>query len=183
MNLANIKHEIISDAHTRTYIAGASKISESLSNGMINAAQKGETFYEEENSHFSKVFSQIEKTPLGKLTNINFYWEEQYRNLILSSDPSVSLSILKKLFLLLEDSSASKKIKEGNTIRALIGKVSVYVDLSRLDRVLNFSINQKRTLLDSSFYLKRMPLLEQIANSNGHNFSFEGINVFLIHLV
>lgn len=183
LNLANIKHEIISDAHTRTYIAGASKISESLSNGMINAAQKGETFYEEENSHFSKVFAQIEKTPLGKLTNINFYWEEQYRNLILSSDPSVSLTILKKLFLLLEDSSASKKIKEGNTIRALIGKVSVYVDLSRLDRVLNFSINQKRTLLDSSFYLKRMPILEKIANSDGHNLSFEGVNVFLIHHV
>lgn len=181
LNLANIKHEIISDAHTRTYIAGASKISESLSNGMINAAQKGETFYEEENSHFSKVFSQIEKTPLGKLTNINFYWEEQYRSLILSSDPSVSLSILKKLFLLLEDSSASKKIKEGNTIRAVIGKVSVYVDLSRLDRVLNFSINQKRTLLDSSFYLKRMPMLEEIANSQGHNFSFEGVHIFLIH--
>ncbi|TGK81702.1 hypothetical protein EHQ24_10385 [Leptospira noumeaensis] len=181
LNLSNIKHEIISDAHTRTYIAGASKISESLSTGIINAAQKGETFYEEENSHFSKVFSQIEKTPLGKLTNINFYWEEQYRNLILSSDPSVPLSILKKLFLLLEDSSASKKIKEGNTIRAIIGKVSVYVDLSRLDRVLNFSINGKRTLLDSNFYLKRMPLLEEIANGKGHNFNFYGVHIFLIH--
>ncbi|PJZ47061.1 hypothetical protein [Leptospira brenneri] len=181
LNLANIKHETISDAHVRTYIAGASKISESLSTGIINAAQKGETFYEEENSHFSKVFSQIEKTPLGKLTNINFYWEEQYRNLILNSDPSVPLSILKKLFLLLEDSSASKKIKEGNTIRALIGKVSVYVDLSRLDRVLNFSINKKRTLLDSSFYLKRMPLLEEIANGKGHNFNFDGVHIFLIH--
>ncbi|TGK50169.1 hypothetical protein EHQ16_07360 [Leptospira kanakyensis] len=181
LNLKNIKHEIISDAHTRTYIAGASKISESLSTGIINAAQKGETFYEEENSHFSKVFSQIEKTPLGKLTNINFYWEEQYRNLILSSDPSVPLSILKKLFLLLEDSSASKKIKEGNTIRAVVGKVSVYVDLSRLDRVLNFSINGKRTLLDSTFYLKRMPLLEEIANGKGHTYNFDGVHVFLIH--
>ncbi|TGL51673.1 hypothetical protein EHQ59_12365 [Leptospira kemamanensis] len=181
LNLANIHHEVISDVHSRTYIAGASKISESLSNGIINVAQKGETFYEEENSHFSKVFSQIEKTPLGKLSNINFYWEEQYRNLILSSDPSVSLSILKKLFLLLEDSSASKKIKEGNTLRAIIGRTSVYVDLSRLDRVLNFSFNQKRTLVDSSFYLKRMPILEKIANGKGHQYNFEGIHIFLIH--
>ncbi|XDD46309.1 hypothetical protein AB3N60_16620 [Leptospira sp. WS39.C2] len=181
LNLANIHHEVISDVHSRTYIAGASKISESLSNGIINVAQKGETFYEEENSHFSKVFSQIEKTPLGKLSNINFYWEEQYRNLILSSDPSVSLSILKKLFLLLEDSTASKKIKEGNTLRAIIGKTSVYVDLSRLDRVLNFSFNQKRTLVDSSFYLKRMPILENIANGIGHQNNFEGIHIFLIH--
>ncbi|EOQ89523.1 hypothetical protein LEP1GSC202_0938 [Leptospira yanagawae serovar Saopaulo str. Sao Paulo = ATCC 700523] len=181
LNLANIQHEVISDVHSRTYIAGASKISESLSNGIINVAQKGETFYEEENSHFSKVFSQIEKTPLGKLSNINFYWEEQYRNLILSSDPSVSLSILKKLFLLLEDSSASKKIKEGNTLRAKIGKTAVYVDLSRLDRVLNFSFNQKRTLVDANFYLKRMPILETIANSKDHKFNFDGIHIFLIH--
>ncbi|TGL08194.1 hypothetical protein EHQ43_03895 [Leptospira bouyouniensis] len=181
LNLANITHEVISDVHTRTYIAGASKISESLSNGIINVAQKGETFFEEENSHFSKVFSQIEKTPLGKLSNINFYWEEQYRNLILSSDPSISLSILKKLFLLLEDSSTSKKIKEGNTLRAIIGKTSVYVDLSRLDRVLNFSFNQKRTLVDSNFYLKRMPILESIANGEGHKYNFEGVHIFLIH--
>ncbi|TGK99351.1 hypothetical protein [Leptospira levettii] len=181
LNLKNIPHEVVSDVHSRTYIAGASKISESLSNGIINVAQKGETFYEEENSHFSKVFSQIEKTPLGKLSNINFYWEEQYRNLIISSDPSVSLSILKKLFLLLEDSSASKKIKEGNTIRAIIGKTSIYVDLSRLDRVLNFSFNQKRTLVDPNFYLKRMPILETIANGKGHKFSFEGVHIFLIH--
>lgn len=181
LNLENIPHEVISDVHMRTYIAGASKISESLSNGIINVAQKGETFFEEENSHFSKVFSQIEKTPLGKLSNINFYWEEQYRNLILSSDPSVSLFILKKLFLLLEDASASKKIKEGNTLRAIIGKTSVYVDLSRLDRVLNFSFNQKRSLVDSNFYLKRMPILEMIANGVGHKNNFEGIHVFLIH--
>lgn len=181
LNLKNIPHEVVSDVHSRTYIAGASKISESLSNGIINVAQKGETFYEEENSHFSKVFSQIEKTPLGKLSNINFYWEEQYRNLILSSDASVSLSILKKLFLLLEDSSASKKIKEGNTLRAIIGKTSIYVDLSRLDRVLNFSFNQKRTLVDPNFYLKRMPILETIANGKDHKFSFEGIHIFLIH--
>ncbi|MDF3820704.1 hypothetical protein P3G55_12375 [Leptospira sp. 96542] len=181
LNLENIKHERVNDTHTRTYIAGSSKISESLSNGIINAAQKGETFYEEENRHFSKVFAQIEKTPLGKLTNINFYWEDQYRNAILGNDPSFSLTILKKLFLLLEDSTVSQKIKEGYTIRALFGKTTVYVDLSRLDRVLNFSFNQKRTLLNSAFYLKRMPILESISNQNSHNFDFENTNIFLIH--
>lgn len=181
LNLEKIKHEIVSNQKSRTYIAGSSKISESLSNGIINAAQKGETFYEEENSHFSKVFSQIEKTPIGKLTNINFYWEKSYRSLILSMDASFSLGILKRLFLLLEDSHVSAKIKSGSIILAKIGKVSVYVDLSRLDRVLNFSFNQKRAHRDSEFYLKRMPSLEKIANKENHDLDFSQIHIFLIH--
>ncbi len=181
LNLSNIPHEIVADSGVRTYIAGSSKISESLNNGIINAAQKGETFFEEENRHFSKVFEQIEKTPLGKLTNINFYWEDQFRNLILNTDPLNSLPMMKKLFILLEDSEVAKSIKEGNTILAKLGKTEVYVDLSRLDRVLNFSFNKKRTHVDSDFYLRRMPLLEKVGNSENHNLNFSGIHIFLIH--
>lgn len=179
--LSNIPHEIVYDAHTRTYIAGSSKISESLSNSIINAAQKGETFFEEENSHFSRVFAQIEKTPLGRLTHLNFFWEDEFRRFVLSNEPSVTLKIFKKLFLLLEDEVLARKIKEGNTIQTIIGKLVVYVELSRLDRVLNFSFNKRRTLLNSDFYLKRMPKLEAIANANSHKISLSGTHIFLIH--
>lgn len=181
LNLKNIPHELVQEHKTRTYIAGSSKISESLSNGILNAAQKGETFFEEENSHFSRVFSQIEKTPIGKLTNINFYWEESYRNLILSSETALSLGILKKLFLLLEDYNVASKIKSGATIIAKMGKVNVYVDLSRLDRVLNFSFNQKRIHRDSTFYINRMPALDVISKKENHNFDFSKVHIFLIH--
>ncbi len=118
--------------------------------------KKVRLFLKKKISHFSRVFSQIEKTPIGKLTNINFYWEESYRNLILSSETALSLGILKKLFLLLEDYNVASKIKSGATIIAKMGKVNVYVDLSRLDRVLNFSFNQKRIHRDSTFYINRM---------------------------
>ncbi|MDZ4724995.1 MAG: hypothetical protein SH817_02475 [Leptospira sp.] len=181
LDLLKINHERVDEIGRRTYIAGLSKISESLANSILSAAQKGETFFEEENRHFNKVFEQIEKTPFGRLTNINFYWEDQFRQILLASSIENALPLMKKLFLILEDTDIANVIKDGNTVLAKLGRSEVYIDLSRLDRVLNFSFNKRRTQIDSSFYLKRMILLEQIANSNNHKFSFEGINIFLIH--
>ncbi|BDA80502.1 hypothetical protein LPTSP3_g34320 [Leptospira kobayashii] len=181
LNLGGIKHEVVDDIGKRTYIAGASKISESLNNSIIGAAQKGETFFEEENRHFSKVFEQLEKTPIGRLTHIHFYWEDSFRTMILATDPQNTLPLMKKLFLLLEDADISQTIKEGHTVLAKLGRAQVYVELSRLDRVLNFSFNRKRTQIDSSFYLKRMPILEAIADKKEHSHNFENTHIFLIH--
>lgn len=181
LNLTNILHERVDEIGRRTYIAGLSKISESLTNSILSAAQKGETFFEEENRHFSKVFEQIEKTPFGRLTHINFYWEDQFRQLLISSSPENTLPLMKKLILILEDTDIANIIKDGGTILAKLGRAEVYVDLSRLDRVLNFSFNKKRTQIDSSFYLKRMSLLEQIADGKNHHLDFNGIHLFLIH--
>jgi hypothetical protein len=181
LNLDRLLHERVDEIGRRTYIAGLSKISESLTNSVMSAAQKGERFFEEENRNFSRVFEQIEKTPFGRLTHINFYWEDQFRQLLISFSPENALPMMKKLFLILEDSDIASVIKEGNTILAKLGRAEVYIDLSRLDRVLNFSFNKKRTQIDSSFYLKRMHLLEKLANGENHNLDFEGINIFLIH--
>lgn len=181
LNLSQLTHERIDEIGRRTYIAGLSKISESLTNSILNAAQKGESFFEEENRNFSRVFEQIEKTPFGRLTHINFYWEDQFRQLLISSSPENALPMMKKLILILEDSDIAKIIKDGDTILAKLGRAEVFIDLSRLDRVLNFSFNKKRSQIDSSFYLRRMQQLEKIANAENHNIDFNGIHIFLIH--
>lgn len=181
LNLEKLPHEKVEEIGRRTYIAGLSKISESLANSIMSAAQKGEKFFEEENRHFSKIFEQIEKTPFGRLTHINFYWEDQFRQHLLSSSIESALPWMKKLFLILEDSEIATLIKDGNTILAKLGRAEVYIDLSRLDRVLNFSFNKKRTQIDASFYLRRMQLLEDIANQKNHTLNFEGVHLYLIH--
>ncbi len=181
LNLEKIPHEIIQDYESRHYIAGSSKISESLNNTITTLAKKGDDFFEEENSHFSKIFEQLEKTALGRLSHIHFFWDETFADLLLSSVPSQSLPIFKKLFLLLEDTTITKLLRSGATIQAKLGKAVVFVDLSRLDRIINFSFNKKRKLFDSQFYLDRMPSVKALAEKKNHSLDFSQIHVFLIH--
>lgn len=180
IDLASIPHTIVDDLDSRTYIAGSTKISESIHSSVIGACQKGEQKFIEENRRFSRIFEQIQNTALGSLSEINFYWEESFAHELLSHDPGYSLPLFKKLFLVLEDQEVTNVLKKGYLIRAKIGKMDVNLDLSRLDRVLNYTFNHKRHSLDLAHYLERMPELESITYGD-HSKDFQGLHIFLIH--
>lgn len=182
IDLTALPHVIVDDIGSRIFIAGSTKIAEAINNGILSAAQRGEKFYVEENRSFSKVFEQIEKTPLGKLDQISVFWDKTFSDEIIKTNPVEALPLFKKIFLILEDQEITKHLKEGFTVRAqLADEIGVYIDLSRQDRVLNFSFNVKRTTLDLNHYLKRMPILEKIANRENHSFDLIEFNIFLIH--
>jgi len=181
IDLKSIDHLIVDDLSSRIYIGGSTKISESVHSSLIGSSQKGEREYIEENRRFSKVFEQIEKTSLGKLNQINFYWEKSFASFLMESNPKNSLPLFKKIFLILEDQEITKIVKEGYTIHIINGKIDVYIDLSRLDRVLNYSFNQRRISLQMSHYLTRMPELENLANQSDHKLNFKNTKIFLIH--
>ncbi|MBM9500014.1 hypothetical protein JWG44_07090 [Leptospira sp. 201903071] len=182
IDLTAVPHVIVDDIGSRIFIAGSTKIAEAINNGILSAAQRGEKSYTEENRSFSRVFEQIEKTPLGKLDQISLFWDKVFAESIVKTDPNKTLPLFKKIFLILEDHEITKHLKEGYTVKVRLSEdTNVYIDLSRLDRVLNFSFNAKRTTLDLNHYLKRMPILERIANCENHSFDLSGLNVFLIH--
>ncbi|TGN00555.1 hypothetical protein [Leptospira yasudae] len=182
IDLTAVPHVVVDDIGSRIFIAGSTKIAEAINNGILSAAQRGEKSYVEENRSFSRVFEQIEKTPLGKLDQISVFWDKRFSDEIVKTDPIEALPLFKKIFLVLEDHEITKHLKEGFTVLVqLTDETGVYIDLSRLDRVLNFSFNAKRTTLDLNHYLKRMPILEKIANQENHDFDLTGFNVFLIH--
>ncbi|MBM9575955.1 hypothetical protein JWG45_02205 [Leptospira sp. 201903070] len=182
IDLTAVPHVIVDDIGSRIFIAGSTKIAEAINNGILSAAQRGEKSYVEENRSFSRVFEQIEKTPLGKLDQISLFWDKGFAESIVKTDPNETLPLFKKIFLILEDHEITKHLKEGYIVKVRLSEeTNVYIDLSRLDRVLNFSFNAKRTTLDLNHYLKRMPILERIANGENHNFDLNGFNVFLIH--
>lgn len=181
IDLKSIDHMIVDDLSSRIYIGGSTKISESVHSSLIGSSQKGEREYIEENRRFSRVFEQIEKTSLGKLNQLNFFWEKSFAGFLMDSNPQSSLPLFKKIFLILEDQEITKIIKEGYTIHIINGKIDVYIDLSRLDRVLNYSFNQRRISLQMSHYLSRMPELEAIAQQSQHKLNFNNTKIFLIH--
>lgn len=182
IDLTAVPHVVVDDIGSRIFIAGSTKIAEAINNGILSAAQRGEKSYVEENRSFSRVFEQIEKTPLGKLDQISLFWDKVFAESIVKTDPIETLPLFKKIFLILEDHEITKHLKEGFIVKVQLSEdTNVFIDLSRLDRVLNFSFNAKRTTLDLNHYLKRMPILERIANGENHAFDLSGYNVFLIH--
>ncbi len=181
IDLKSIDHEIVSDLDSRVYIAGSTKIAESIHGAVVGACQRGENLYSEENRRFNRVFEQIQKTALGALSQINFIWDESFAGYTLTVEPRRSLPVFKKLFLILEDQEVTRLLKEGYTVRADLGETVVYVDLSRLDRVLNYSFQQRRRALSLGHYLARMPRLEAVADRRSHAFSLQGLRVFLVH--
>lgn len=190
IDLASIPHVLVEDLESRIYIAGSTKISESIHSSVIGACQKGERKLIEENRRFNRVFEQIQKTALGSLTEINFFWDKTFSDSMLEQTPQASLPIFKKLFLILEDQEITRHLKEGYIVCARIGKMDVYIDLSRLDRVLNYSFNARRHSANLGTYLRRMPELAAIAeagfesakgNLESATRSFRGIHIFLIH--
>ncbi|WCL49425.1 hypothetical protein [Leptospira sp. GIMC2001] len=181
LDLKSLPHVVVEDLKSRIYIAGSTKISESIHSSVIGGCQKGESDYSEENRRFNRVFEQIQKTALGSLTQINFFWEQDFARFLLTSDPLVSLPIFKKLFLMLEDQEVTRCIKEGYTIKVDLGSAIVYLDLSRLDRVLNYSFNRRRKAQTLGYYLSRMPELEDVADRKEHKLNLSGLRVYLIH--
>ena len=181
IDLETIPHVIVDDLGERVYIAGSTKISESVTNSVLSACLRSEFHCKEENREFHTVFNQLAKTKLGELLEINFYWNESFSEFCLSQDPRHILLIFKKLFLCLEDTKITESLRKGKTIQVAIGKFTVFIDLSRLDRVLNFSFNKKRITVDLAYYLKRMPMLESVTTKEFEKFSFSNVQVFLIH--
>lgn len=181
LNLNSIPHVVVDDLQSRIYIEGATRIAESINNGILSACQRGQKSFLEEKRIYSQIFDQVARTSLGRLDQINFSWDDHFSHYITHTDPSVSILLIKKLLLAIEDNKICSLLKEGNIILIHLGRAKVYMDLSRLDRVLNFSFNAIRTSITAEFYLKRMPELHSIAIGENHNLSFAGVKIFLIH--
>lgn len=181
LNLKSIPHAVVDDLGNRTYMAGSTRIAESLTNSILIACYRGQSFYTEEYRTYSQTFEQLSKTGLGALEAINFYWDEAFSSLVLRSNPIDILPHSKKLMLCLEDNTLCGLLRQGAVIKVLLGRVDAYLDLSRKGRVLNVSFNRIRPKRGLDYYLIRMPELCSLAGRQGHNLDFKGIDIFLVH--
>jgi hypothetical protein len=174
-------HLVVDDLKTRVYIAGSTKMAESLGEKIQSGCKKGMESYSEENLVYGHLFEQLGKTKIGEIDLINFYWEKEFSNFILNTNRYDRLVVFKRLFLSLEDNVICDHLELGETIQIKLGKFKINVYLTRLSRVLNFSINLERKHIGLDYYLHRMPILEQIAKKENSKLDFSNTRIFLIH--
>ena len=172
---------IVDDLDLRVYIAGTTKLSESISDKILTASNKGLLSYSEDNAPYSTLFEQLHKTHLEKVDQINFYWNRNFSEMVQDLTKEDQVTLFKKIFLSLEDEAVCRLLQDGETIRLELGIIFVNLYLTRLTRVLNFSLGQDKKSFTLDYYLKRMPALEKIGNSVGHNLDYANTRIFLIH--
>jgi hypothetical protein len=173
--------QVVDDLDLRVYIAGTTKISEAVSDKILTASSKGLMSYSEDNAPYSSLFEQLHKTHLEKVDQINFYWNRNFSEMVQDLQKEDQVMIFKKIFLSLEDEAICRLLQDGETIRLELGLIFVNLYLTRLSRVLNFSLGQDKKNFTLDYYLKRMPGLERISDSSLHGFNFSNTRIFLIH--
>lgn len=181
LDISSIPHVIVDDLKTRVYISGSTKIAESIRDGILNACNRGLKYYTREDQPYSHLFEQLENTRLGRLKQINFFWDKWFNTYIHKVDPSTRLMIFKKVFLALEADAICDTLKHGETINIRVEEVNFILYLCQLGRVLNVNINLPRKSFHIDHYLERMPMLKLLANKQGHDLDFTDIRIFLIH--
>ncbi len=181
LDISTIPNIMVDDIGKRVFLAGSTKIAETVNNGILSACSKGQKNFSEEKRDYSHLFEQISKTHLGNIERIDFAWDKAFSDFFQKSDPQTGLPLLKKIFLMLEDNAVSDILKKGETLKVNLGKIFVTMYLSRLGRVLNCNFNLPKKGKSLADYLKRMPELQAIAEKKNHKIDFGNTNIFLIH--
>jgi hypothetical protein len=179
LHLSSIPHTIVDDLKERVYLAGTTKLSESMGDKILTSMKKGLKQISEENLISNHVFEQLDKTGLGKIEQINFFWDASFTLDYLGRQRIEMNSFLKKLFLCLEDHHICDLLKRKETISIVLGKHKVFIYLTRLSRILNLSINKEKNSLNLDAYLDRMPAMKQLSLNS--SLSLKDTRVFLIH--
>jgi hypothetical protein len=172
------KYHLVNDIHSRTYLAGSTKLSEFIAEKILQSVQKNLQSYIEEYNPLSSLFEQIQKTSLNKLEQIGFFWDREFSEKIELLSKFEQQLIYKKIFLLLEDDLICSLLKKGKDILLTINQIEIYINTSRREKVLNFSFNNKRQILGLRNYLDRMPELKKISEQDKN---LNEIKIFLVH--
>jgi len=184
LDLGSLPHAVVENPEGRTFIAGATRLSQMLSEQVRWAARRGKRTHSEVHRIDSFIFSRLHEAGLEELTALEIAWTEAYVEGLRSMNSEQLMGVFKKILLLLEDHTVRKLLRDGETIRVDLGDVFVHIDFSQLGRVLNLCFGHKRKVIGIDQYLhERMPALSAVAGEHRAASSLRGINVMLVHHV
>jgi len=181
LDLSSIPHAIVDDLDSREYIAGSTRIAQTLRDLVHREAERGRRSYLERRKEGSFIFGQLEKGGLGHLALINLAWSSRLGSWLAEAEPPRLDRVLKKVLLLLEDQAVRRHLRAGRSVQMADGDVQVFLDQSQQHRVLNIAFDQPRRRSDIESYLERMPALAEVVRRQAVERPLAGLSVILIH--
>ena len=116
LDLAGIPHVVVDDLDEREYIAGSTRIAQTLRDMVHREADRGRRVHLERRKRGSFVFGQLERGGLGELTILQLAWTDRFAGALASSDPARLDQVLKRVLLLLEDRTVRDCLRARETV-------------------------------------------------------------------
>ncbi|MBL8899673.1 MAG: hypothetical protein JNM84_18725 [Planctomycetes bacterium] len=179
-DLASLPHVRIELGAERAFIAGSTRISQTLAEAVRREAERGRHAATERRQPGNHLFAQLDKADLSGLERVSLAWNEAAVRYALEGESGALDRDLKRLLLALEDRGVRALLARGEVLRLLTGELPIYVDQSQLGRVLNLSLGEHRTRRDLGDFLRRLPEVQRIAASAGEQ-PLARTKILLIH--
>lgn len=183
LDLASLPHVVVDDLDEREYIAGSTRIAQTLRDMMQREAERGRRTHLERRKRGSFVFGQLERAGLGALDLLHLAWSEALAGWLAAVEPRRLDAVLKRVLLLLEDRLVRRTLAAGEAIALVDGEVMVFIDTSQQGRVLNLAFDQPRRRATVDAYLARMPALAADAARHAAAPPLADLSMLLIHHV
>ena len=181
LDLASIRHVVVDDLGAREYIAGSTRIAQTLGDLVQREAARGRRAHIEARKEGSFLFGQLERGGLGHLGLLHLCWTERFRDRLLAIEPSRVEGLLKKALLLLEDRGVRRELGHGRTVAMQDGEERCYIDVSQQGTVLNLAFDQPRRRVTTDAYLQRMPALAEVVGRHEADRPLAACSVLLVH--
>ncbi len=181
LDLSTLPHVVVDDLDEREYIAGSTRIAQTLRDMVQREADRGRRAHLERRKRGSFVFGQLARGGLDGLELLHLAWSERVARWLEATEPKRLDDVLKRVLLVLEDRTVRRQLEEGETVALLDGEVAVYIDTSQQQRVLNLAFEQPRQRASVETYLARMPDLAHVVARRRRQVPFAGLSVLLIH--
>lgn len=184
LDLASVRHERVVDLDRRVFIAGSTRIAQTLADGIRREAERGRRSFDELRRAHDHLFHQFAKAGLDGYRRVHVSWGDAFVPQILEADPTRLTHLLKRVLLALEDRRVRATIAGGGTVRVVDEEHSVWVDESQLGRVLELSLGRRRERVDLAHFLERMPATTRVvqdARGARRQRPLAGVSVFLVH--
>ncbi|MFQ5507063.1 MAG: hypothetical protein ACE5F1_20010, partial [Planctomycetota bacterium] len=182
LDLSSLPHVVVDDLDGRTFIAGSTRIAQTLADSIRREAERGRRSISELRRPHSHLFRQFDKAGLRAFEQVHVSWDDSAIPCILESEPARLSHLLKRILLALEDRQLRELIEARETLRIDADGMPVHVDSSQLGRVLNLGLGVRRERMEITRFLERMPALSGIIDKTAGE-PLRGISVFLIHHV
>jgi hypothetical protein len=184
LDLTSLPHVEVSDLDRRVFIAGSTRIAQTLAEGIRREAERGRRAFVELRRPHSHLFRQLDKAGLASFQQVHVGWADTFVAQVLEDEPTWLDHLLKRVLLALEDVGVRRLLEERHTLRIDCESASVWVDASQLQRVLNLSLGGPRDRVAIDWFLARMPTLAGLvtaAGKGGGERPLADVSIFLVH--
>lgn len=181
LDLSSLPHLEVEELEQRVFVAGSTRIAQTLADGMRREAEVGRRRHSERRRPWQHVFEQLDKAGLEGFEEVLVSWSDEEISWILESEPSALETVTKQVLLALEDLEVRRLVRRGECLRVATTEISAWIETSQLERVLHISLGRRRRRPAVEAFLARMPALGRIVEEARDAQPLRDVSVYLVH--